>query len=280
MNMIDFIKKHSAVFYFLITFIVSWGSILLIVGFKGIPASPKELNLLLPIVVMAMVLGPVVSGILMTGIVYGKSGFRNFLSRLLTWKVNIFWYIVALLMVPFLIMAILFLLSIISPTFIPTVFVSNNKMSILLPGLLAGLVAGLFEETGWTGFVIPRLRLRYSVFLTGIIVGFLWGAWHFLVAFWGSGTSSKLISLDLFLPQMMFYVAILPVYRILMVWVYDRTKSLLVSMIMHASLTANTTFILVPVMTRTYFLTYYLILSIVLWIIVAIIARFDSKHFK
>ena len=42
---------------------------------------------------------------------------------------------------------------------------------------MAGLMVGIFEELGWTGFAIPRLRLRYNVFTTGIIVGLVWGAW-------------------------------------------------------------------------------------------------------
>ena len=45
------------------------------------------------------------------------------------------------------------------------------------------------------------------------------------------------------------------VYRVAMVWVYDRTRSLLVAMLMHASLTACT-IILNPLTTGTALLTY------------------------
>lgn len=37
-----------------------------------------------------------------------------------------------------------------------------------------------------------------------------------------------------------FYLRALPAYRVLMVWVYDRTGSLPVVMLMHASLSAST----------------------------------------
>ena len=43
------------------------------------------------------------------------------------------------------------------------------------------------------------------------------------MSFWGSGTSSGALSLAIFLPAIIFYVGSLPAYRVLMVWVYDRT---------------------------------------------------------
>ena len=61
-------------------------------------------------------------------------------------------------------------------------------------GIAVGLGAGIFEEMGWTGFAIPRLRLRYGVLSTGLIVGVLWGAWHFFVNFWASGVTSGELS--------------------------------------------------------------------------------------
>jgi membrane protease YdiL (CAAX protease family) len=143
--------------------------------------------------------------------------------------------------------------------------------------LLAGLAGGLLEEPGWTGFAIPKLRMRYSVFATGLIVGLLWGAWHFIVAFWGSGTPSGEFSLMLFLPQLLFYVAVLPPYRMLMVWVYDKTESLLISMLMHASLTGSILFIFMPLsISGTPLLIWYLVLAIAFWVAVVII--FLSKR--
>jgi hypothetical protein len=62
---------------------------------------------------------------------------------------------------------------------LPGVFASDDMVSLLVIGLAAGLMTGLCEELGWTGFVIPRLRLRYGILTTGLIVGMLWGAWHF-----------------------------------------------------------------------------------------------------
>ncbi len=111
-------------------------------------------------------------------------------------------------------------------------------------GLLGG---GLLEELGWTGFTIPRLRQCHSILASGLFVGLLWGLWHFLIAFWASSSLSGGSSLVMFVAGFLaFYLLALPAYRVLMVWVYDRTGSLLVAMLMHASLTASTLFILAP----------------------------------
>ena len=52
---------------------------------------------------------------------------------------------------------------------------SGNDMYIKAPAAMAiaaGLSAGLFEELGWTGFAIPRLR-RSGIVATGLMVGVL-----------------------------------------------------------------------------------------------------------
>ena len=58
-----------------------------------------------------------------------------------------------------------------------------------------------------------------------------------------------------------------------MVWVYDRTESLLVAMLMHASLTASVLFFFMPLaISGVPLLTWYLVMTAVLWIIVGAVA--------
>jgi membrane protease YdiL (CAAX protease family) len=266
-----FIKRHPVLTYYALTFAISWGGILIAVGPNGIPGTPEQFERLLPFVVLAMIAGPTVAGILLTGLVYGRAGYREVLSRLLRWQVGIRWYAVALLIAPLLMTAIPLALSLLFPEFLPGVITKSDKASLLLMGIAAGLVAGIFEELGWTGFAIPRLRLRYSVFTTGLIVGLLWGAWHFLVNFWSSGSPSGALSLALLLHSVLFSVGILPAYRVLMVWVYDRTGSLLVAMLMHLSLTASNV-IFVPLATGVPLVTWSLVLAAALWVVVAAVA--------
>ena len=136
-------------------------------------------------------------------------------------------------------------------------------------GIAIGLIGGgLMEEPGWTGFAIPKLRGRHGVLPTGLIVGFVWGLWHVLPTYWGSGDSTGTLSLALLLPPCFFYLAVLPAYRVLMVSIYDRTESLLVIILMHASLTASTLFVFAPSVGGVNLFLYYLALAAVLWGIV------------
>jgi hypothetical protein len=66
-------------------------------------------------------------------------------------------------------------------------------------------------------------------------------------------------------------VAQLTAYRVLMVWIYGRTESLLVATLMHASLIVSTTPILIPATTGTAFLTWFFGLTGMLWVVVVAI---------
>src|SRR5690606_19097775 len=142
---------------------------------------------------------------------------------------------------PFLVAAVLLTLSLLSPEYLPGIVNTTDKVGLLLFGIAWGLIGGgLLEELGWTGFAVPRWRRRYGVLATALIVGILWGVWHFLIAFWASGAMAG-ESLAIFVAGfLIFYIGALPAYRVLMVWVYDRTGSLLLAMLMHASLSAST----------------------------------------
>jgi len=256
--------------YYALVFAISWGGILILVGPGGIPGTSEQVESLMPVVLLALFAGPSVAGTLMTGFVSGRAGFRGLLSRLLRWRVGARWYAVAILFAPLLVTAVLVALSILSPAFLPGIFATDDKAFLLLFGIAWGLVGGGFlEELGWTGFAVPRLRLHYGAFTTALIVGLLWGVWHFLIAFWASGSLSGEHPLAIFVAGfLVFYVGTLPAFRILMVWVYDRTESLLVAMLMHASLSSST-LILQPVATGVPYLTWNLVLAAVLWIVVA-----------
>jgi membrane protease YdiL (CAAX protease family) len=258
------LKRHSLLLYFALAFILSWGGILILVGTTdlGIPERLNEMS-----VYIMMLIGPSVAGILLIGLVSGRAGFRELLSRLTKWRVDARWYAVAFLTAPILVTAILFSLSLFSSEFLPVIFTTGDIGTTLVNGIVAGIMVGFFEELGWTGFAIPRLRQRYGILTTGLIVGFLWGLWHFIL-FWERGSFSGGLSLVLLLVQLFSW---LPAYRILMVWVYDRTGSLLVVMLMHLSLVAIQS-IFIPPLTGGALLAYILTWAVVLWVVVAIIA--------
>lgn len=268
-----FIKRHPVLTYFVVTFAISWSGVFIVAGSTGIPATNDQFEKFLPIAMLPFLLGPGIASIFLTGILYGKAGFRELLSRLFRWRVNYRWYAVALLTLPIFTIVILFVLSQFSEVFLPDILTTDDKVSLILTGIVYGIIGGgLLEELGWTGFAVPKLKSSYGIFTTGFIVGGLWGAWHFLPVIWGCGNSSGELDLPKFLPGFFFHYAGLIPFRILMVWIYDRTNSLLVPMLMHATLTAGTFFIFNISETGMPLFIYYLLLAVALWIFVAAVA--------
>jgi CAAX protease family protein len=191
------IKRHPLPAYYTLTFAISWGGMLMVIGGPGgLPGTPEQADRLMGIA-FSLMAGPSVSGLLLTGLVSGRTGLRDLLARLLRWRVAARWYAVALLTAPLLSTGVFLALSHDFSDF-PIVTI-DNKAPLLLTAIATGLTGGFLEEIGWTGFAIPRLKCDHGVFKTGLVTGVLWGAWHFLVTFWYSGTSSGELPLALFL---------------------------------------------------------------------------------
>jgi membrane protease YdiL (CAAX protease family) len=268
-----FIKRHAVLTYYALAFAISWGGILLVIRANGgLPATQEEFARQVALAIPAMLGGPSVAGILVTALVSGKAGFRELFSRLRRWRVGARWYAVALLAAPLVFLVVHAALSLASPAFLPGLVTAADKAPFLLMGIVSGLMVGFCEELGWTGFAIPRLRLRHGVLATGLIVGVLWAVWHVAaIRVWPGVALSGGLSVPLFiaLASALVLVGQLPAYRVLMVWVYDRTGSLLVAMLMHGSLTAST-FILGPaVIAGPALLVYDVALGVAWWALVA-----------
>jgi membrane protease YdiL (CAAX protease family) len=217
----------------------------------------------------------------MTGLLYGRAGLREFRSRLLKWRVGAGWYAVALLTAPLVSTAVLLALSLVSPEYLPRIFTASDRTALLLMGIAVGLTAGIFEELGWTGFAVPTLlrRMRYGVLTTGLIVGVLWGAWHLPINFWASGVIVGELSLAVFAPVWLLGILVgsLVAFRVLMVWVYERTGSMLVAMLMHVSL-ATFTFVLTPPLGGAPYWIIGFACAAALWAIVAAVALAPGGH--
>ena len=132
------------------------------------------------------------------------------------------------------------------------------------------------EELGWTGFATPTLlRMHYGVLGTGLIVGVLWGVAHFPMYYWGRDASSGALWLAILLAAQM--LAWFPPYRVLMVWVYDRTESLLLAMLMHVSL-VTTTITMIPPLAVEANLISSVACAAGLWVVVAAVGAVTRGH--
>jgi membrane protease YdiL (CAAX protease family) len=273
----DFTKQHPLLTYVALTFAISWGGILSVVARGGFAVNGEQSERLFILMYMAMLAGPSIAGIVLTSVVYGRAGLRDLASRLLRWRMDARWYAAALLIAPLAITVVLLTLTRISPDFLPRLFTSDDKGFLLQFGFTAGLMVGIFEELGWTGFAVhTMLKRRWNILSTGLIVGLLFGVWHLPVVFLMSGTPSGAggLSLAIFLPVTL--LPWLPTYRVLMVWFYDQTGNLLLAMLMYASLVAFWTILTPLTLSGLTLVTYYLIVTAAMWIIIAVALRWQT----
>ncbi len=267
-----FIKQHPVLTYYILTFAISWGSGLIVLGpgrFVGIMEPSRALFLL---AILVGIMGPCLSGLLLTGLVDGRAGFYELRTRLFDRRVGAGWYAAAILIGPLTMVAALFALSPFFPVILPRISLSTDTAFLLVMSIVAGLVVGCCEELGWTGFAIPRLRERHGILATGLLVGILWGVWHFPV-FSGQANASESVPMALYLSVLLF--SFLPPFRVLLVWVHDRTGSLLVVMLMHASLSASS-LIFQPQGTGVQVIALDLLHAAFLWLLVAGVALASS----
>ena len=274
------VRSRPVLAYVVLTFLISWGGVLLFVAFGPgrFPIPAEEFDPLIPYALLITVAGPALAGPLLAGLVDGRSGLRELRSRLIRWRVAARWYTVGLLGAPLAVMAVLLPLSMISTEFLPAIITTDAKAGLLLGGLAAGVAAGILEELGWTGFAVPRLLARHGVLRAGLLLGVVWGVWHFLVYAAGSGTPSGGLAWDVFLPPVAFFIAVLPVFRVLMIWVYDRTESLPLAMLMHGSLSATAPVILAPEVTGAGLAAFYLALGGLMWLVVAAVGMANRRQ--
>ncbi|MEK4047135.1 CPBP family intramembrane glutamic endopeptidase [Paenibacillus sp. FSL H8-0048] len=57
------------------------------------------------------------------------------------------------------------------------------RFGIGMTSLVWMLTFGIGEESGWRGYLLPKLHRHYSLFTSALLVALIWMAWH-LPAFW------------------------------------------------------------------------------------------------
>ena len=261
----SFLLSHSVAAYFLLTLTISWLGALAVAAphlLRHEPLPKMTGILMFP----AMLLGPSLSGILLTGIVAGKTGLRDLFSKLLRARIRAHWY-AALLIPPVLVLALLFALK----TFLSPVYTPN----LFLIGVSFGVPAGLLEEIGWTGFAFPRMSLQHNALGTSILLGLLWGLWHLpVVNHLGTATPHGAYWFSFFLA----FTFAMTAMRVLICWLYTNTKSVLIAQLMHISSTGSLVIFSPPAISARQEVIWYALYGLTLWIVVLfVVKRFGTS---
>jgi membrane protease YdiL (CAAX protease family) len=201
----SFIKRHALVTFFTLAYALSW-SISLV--------EPHSL----------LGLGPLLAALIVLPFVGGRAGVKDFLSRIVRWRVGLRWYVLVLSLPAALAGAALglnLLLGAGAPMWerVPPL----SELPVIL--LFIVLTIGLGEEPAWRGFALPRLSAGRSALAGSLLLWVLHAVWHL-----------PLFGLEFDLQNGLPWLMMLLGGTIVYTWLYYRTNgNLLLPVLFHTS---------------------------------------------
>jgi membrane protease YdiL (CAAX protease family) len=216
--------------FFLLSYFISWliwlPLYLPFFGITGLPVVPYHHAL--------GALGPILAGIFFTYKSSGPTGILDLINSMFNPSGKIPCILVALFS-PFLLLVIAILLN-----------ASLNYVAINFKGIghskefpEFGLAAffiynvvyfGYGEETGWRGYALQELQKKYNPLVSSIFLTLGWAIWHLPLFFYRSGY----VSMDIAGVTGWFFSLLTG--SILLTWMFNRSKSILVCALFHATI--------------------------------------------
>ena len=199
-------SRHPLIFFFALTYAISWPLWLLASQLSGILGT---------VVLVAGGFGPMTAAALTIRL--SGASLREWARGIVRWRVAFRYYLYALGL-PLLIMLVM--------NVVLAALGQQPSWSLLLDRapaylqtlLLTAVIFGGQEEPGWRGFALPRLQSRHSPMVATLVLGLAWGVWH--VPLYGP------IGFVVPLVLAFFYT-----------WLYNKTGSILLCILLHASFT-------------------------------------------
>jgi membrane protease YdiL (CAAX protease family) len=229
----NLLARHPLTSFFVLAYALSWLGwspwFLSQAGVGLLPYDGGPFSTLLN--VAALVLGPTLSALVVTGATEGKDGVRRLLCRIVMWRVGFRWYAFVLLGIPAIVLA--------SAVVVPGALASFDASAVpkvmflyVTAGLFFLFAGGpFFEEIGWRGFALPRLQRLYGPLGGTLILGVLWALWHlplFLIPDWDTPHGSVL--------DVALFVGLAIGIAVVLTWVFNSTKgSVLMTILAHGS---------------------------------------------
>jgi membrane protease YdiL (CAAX protease family) len=223
-KMSTFVKKYPAISLLVLAMI-----------FGTIPSLAVAAGRLPPAASQLGALSSSLAAIVLVVLEGRKGGLRELLGRFLIWRVGLQWWAIALLFAIIPSVAALYLFNLLGGP--PVDWSGLPPLYTVVPMFIfLTLAAGIGEEFGWRGFLLPRLQTRHNALVSGLIVGVVWAIWH-IPLFFIKGTSQYNMQLqDGLLPVILGYSIFVIVSSIQFTWVFNNTKgSVLLAAIMHGA---------------------------------------------
>jgi len=235
-----------------IVFLISW------VG--GIPFRSHALALF-PVLILSVA----AAGIGCAGFFDGSRGVRDLWKRQTRWDLGR-WYALIFLPPALILATLFFLRATAGPSFAPNFFPI---------GLAFGVPAGVFEEVGWTGYLLPKLSAHLGWKRASVLLGVLWGLWHLpVIDALGAATPHRRWLPAFFLA----FVVLLTGLRIIMSWAATRTRSIAIAQLVHISSTGSLVVLGPKAVTAGQETIWYAGYAVLLWIVASTILALDTSE--
>jgi membrane protease YdiL (CAAX protease family) len=224
----EFVRSHQLPCYFALAYAISWALWLPLIATRqewwsvDLPAWWHYLG----------AAGPVSAALLVTATSEGRAGLRELARQYSPWKVHWSWLAFAVLS-PLILLAGALVTAKLADGRWPTydeIARTSNLPALGLPlTLLAHILTfGVGEETGWRGFALPRLQVRWSAIHATNVLWAFWAAWHIPAFFENPSMMSSGVV------EIIGWFAALWMGAIFLTWLYNSSQgSLLVVLIWH-----------------------------------------------
>ena len=161
----SFFSKYELPLFLLLTYALSWWS------------APLRNGQIIPH-------GPAIAAIIVLGIVAGKQGLGELWRRVTRWRIPFVWFIAG----PAVIVgyhAIAFVVNVLTGAQI--VSPPSISLGVFLELLLLG---GLWEEPGWSGYLLPKMKERFAnlpngLLIAALVTGVFRSVWHLPLFLYG-----------------------------------------------------------------------------------------------
>ncbi|MPQ99365.1 CPBP family intramembrane metalloprotease [Modestobacter sp. I12A-02628] len=235
------LARHPLVAFFALAFGLSWlawlpyllsenGLGVLAFSFPSVLGTSQLLGVL-----PGAYLGPVTAAVVVTVLVEGRAGLRAWRGRLLRFRVGARWYLGVGVLVPLSLLAATFVLP---QAWGSARMVGAGLLLAYVPMLVLQVVTtALAEEPGWRDFALPRLQARLGPVTGTVVLGLLWGAWHWplFLTEWGGHPDVTWVQ------PVLFTASCVPL-SLVMTWVFNRTgQSVPLVMLLHAGINSTYT---------------------------------------
>jgi len=165
-----------------------------------------------------LVFGPSLAGVIIIALTGGKAGLHDLGLRALRWRVELRWWVAALLLSGAILLVSLGIDLMLGGQLPPLAFL-RQEWHLAPAFFLITIVGGpLGEEFGWRGFALPHLQRRWSPLAASLIIGVVWGLWH-LPTFFAPGSLHNQLGIQS-LPLFVLGEIVLATF---ITWVYNAT---------------------------------------------------------